>query len=322
MTSTASPPTTPARTRRRVAIAVALLLALGAGYVERDALRQVLGEPQDVPLAPQSLSLSPKRPWSASTPGAAASGAEPVLPGQPSGDASPSASTTLAAPAAPEDTAPPSATAASVPSPPAVLTARVEAMPIAAQVGAPTAIAPSASVAPDLVPPSLDDRFAKPQAAASAPRFAPTGPLVFTPPQLSLPDSGSGAPGVAGSTPRGPGGLPSGPAVQPTMTPQPSSEFQGTWSGTYEGVDQGTLTVRINAKGVVEGSGLSTQFNVRFPLFGAVRGDGDLHVGRPAVGLAAFGVRFTGALVEGSGQGAWTSGAPLNASGTWQMRRD
>lgn len=310
---------------------VLLLLALGTGYVERDSLRQVFGEPQDEPLAPQSLSLSPKLPQSVSVPGTAAPGAEPVLPGQLNGDASPATSAAPAVPAAPaapvahEDTAAPTASTAptaSAPRPPAVLPTPVEAAPVAAPAGTPLAIAPSAPATPDLAQPKLDDRFAKPQAAASAPRFATTGPLVFTPPRLSLPDLGTGAPGVPGSTQRGLGRLPTGPAAQPESAPQPASEFQGTWSGTYEGADQGTFTVRINAKGVVEGSGLSTQFNVRFPLFGAVRGDGDLHVGRPAIGLAAFGVRFTGALVEGSGQGAWTSGAPLNASGTWQMRRD
>lgn len=84
-----------------------------------------------------------------------------------------------------------------------------------------------------------------------------------------------------------------------------NNPFEGTWSGTFTGNDNGTWTVYVNDNGTVSGSGRSTVANSTFTISGRINNAGNL--------LATFGTSsldgtFNGTMSGTQANGTWSNG--------------
>ena len=97
-----------------------------------------------------------------------------------------------------------------------------------------------------------------------------------------------------------------------------NSEFQGEWSGTFSGDDNGTWTAGINPNGDVSGTAYSTTFADNYSLEGSVSSSGQFQA---TFGTSSVGGEFTGQLNGNSGSGTWVNtGAMMN--GSWSGSKD
>ena len=97
-----------------------------------------------------------------------------------------------------------------------------------------------------------------------------------------------------------------------------ASPFEGTWSGTYSGSDNGSWSFTVDSNGTVPGTVWGDQ---TLTLSGSVSDSGAISadIGIPGTDDAAS---FQGQMDEENGTvtGTWTS-APLNQSGTFSGTR-
>ena len=97
-----------------------------------------------------------------------------------------------------------------------------------------------------------------------------------------------------------------------------NSEFQGEWSGTFSGDDNGTWSAGINSNGDVSGTAYSTTFADNYSLEGSVSSSGQFQA---TFGTSSAGGEFTGQLNGNSGSGTWVNtGAMMN--GSWSGSKD
>jgi hypothetical protein len=97
-----------------------------------------------------------------------------------------------------------------------------------------------------------------------------------------------------------------------------SSQFEGEWSGTFSGGDNGTWTAAINSNGDVSGTAHSTTFSDTYDLEGYVSASGQFQA---TFGTSSVGGEFIGQLNGNSGSGTWVNtGAEL--SGTWSGNKN
>ena len=97
-----------------------------------------------------------------------------------------------------------------------------------------------------------------------------------------------------------------------------NSVFQGEWSGTFSGDDNGTWTASINSNGAVDGAAYSTTFSDNYSLEGSVSSSGQFQA---TFGTSSVGGVFTGLLNGNSAIGTWVNtGAMMN--GSWSGSKD
>ena len=97
-----------------------------------------------------------------------------------------------------------------------------------------------------------------------------------------------------------------------------NSEFQGEWSGTFSGDDNGTWTAGISSNGDVSGTAYSTTFADNYSLEGSVSSSGQFQA---TFGTSSVGGEFIGQLNGNSGSGTWVNtGAMMN--GSWSGSKD
>ena len=96
------------------------------------------------------------------------------------------------------------------------------------------------------------------------------------------------------------------------------SDYQGNWSGTFSGDDNGTWTATINSVGEVNGIALSTTFSDTYTLEGSVSASGQFQA---TFGTSSAGGLFTGQLNATSGSGTWVNEAAM-MSGSWSGAKD
>ena len=94
----------------------------------------------------------------------------------------------------------------------------------------------------------------------------------------------------------------------------PTSEFQGIWTGTYSGeADSGTWTANIDSNGEVTGNTNSSVFNVSLQLNGNISSNGAFTA---TAGSASNGAEFNGQMTGTNGSGTWTN-TNAGFSGNW-----
>lgn len=94
--------------------------------------------------------------------------------------------------------------------------------------------------------------------------------------------------------------------------------FNGLWSGTYDGEDEGTWSVIIDEDGNVSGNAFSTILSQSQQVSGTVNDDGDFTA---TVGNTSQGSTFSGQLNEdNTASGTWTNSA-FSTDGTWMGSR-
>ena len=92
-----------------------------------------------------------------------------------------------------------------------------------------------------------------------------------------------------------------------------SSQFEGDWSGTFDGGDSGTWTVTVDSNGSAVGNGYSNLLEESFSATGTFSSNGSVTL---TTGNASTGATFTGQANSISVDGVWNNeGAEL--SGTW-----
>lgn len=97
-----------------------------------------------------------------------------------------------------------------------------------------------------------------------------------------------------------------------------NSVFQGEWSGTFSGDDNGTWTASINSNGDVSGTSYSTIFNDNYSLEGSVSSSGQFQA---TIGTTSGGAVFTGQFNGNSGSGMWVNTGAM-MSGSWSGNKD
>ena len=99
--------------------------------------------------------------------------------------------------------------------------------------------------------------------------------------------------------------------------PPTSSQFHGTWSGTYGGTtgENGTWIVSINSNGIVTGTATSLVFSQTYMINGTVSSNGTFYA---TSGSSSSGATFNGTLINTVGTGTWINNiTPTTYSGTW-----
>ncbi|MBI3384459.1 MAG: carboxypeptidase regulatory-like domain-containing protein [Aquabacterium sp.] len=101
------------------------------------------------------------------------------------------------------------------------------------------------------------------------------------------------------------------------------ASYQGTYVGTYTGLDKGNFTVAIGSNGMIAGSGVSTQGNGSFGVSGQVSAAGavSLNAAQGQAGIATFSGTVNGET--GALTGTWTylPQTGLTGGGTYQGQR-
>lgn len=97
-----------------------------------------------------------------------------------------------------------------------------------------------------------------------------------------------------------------------------SSQFEGEWSGTFDGGDSGTWTATVDSDGFAVGNAYSSVFEESYSATGTFSSNGNVVL---AVGNASTGATFTGQANSSSVDGVWDNeGAEL--SGTWSGNKN
>ena len=97
--------------------------------------------------------------------------------------------------------------------------------------------------------------------------------------------------------------------------------WDGAYSGTYTGSEQGTFTFRIGTNGSITATANSPSVGT-FPLTGTVTASGNVSIGGSGIG-GGYTITYTGTLVgekpDITGSGTWTSTSGY--TGTWSGAR-
>ena len=97
-----------------------------------------------------------------------------------------------------------------------------------------------------------------------------------------------------------------------------NSVFQGEWSGTFSGDDNGTWTGTVDENGNIIGVAISTTFNDTYTASGTFSSDGNVSI---TVGSVDTGALFEGQATSNTVIGTWVnSGAMMN--GIWSGSKD
>ena len=97
-----------------------------------------------------------------------------------------------------------------------------------------------------------------------------------------------------------------------------NSVFQGEWSGTFSGDDNGTWTGTVDENGNLIGVAISTTFNVTYTASGTFSSDGNISI---TVGSVDTGALFEGQATSNTAIGTWVNtGAMMN--GSWSGSKD
>lgn len=97
-----------------------------------------------------------------------------------------------------------------------------------------------------------------------------------------------------------------------------NSVFQGEWSGTFSGDDNGTWTGTVDENGNIIGVAISTTFNDTYTASGTFSSDGNVSI---TVGSVDTGALFEGQATSNTVTGTWVnSGAMMN--GIWSGSKD
>lgn len=101
------------------------------------------------------------------------------------------------------------------------------------------------------------------------------------------------------------------------------ASYQGTYVGTYTGLDQGNFTVTIGATGGIWGSGASTKGNGAFDVMGQVSASGavSLNAASGNAGIATFSGTVNGKTGALSGTWTYAPETGLTGGGTYQGQR-
>ena len=97
-----------------------------------------------------------------------------------------------------------------------------------------------------------------------------------------------------------------------------SSQFEGEWSGTFDGGDMGTWTCTVNSDGSAVGNVYSNLLEESFSATGTFSSNGNVSL---ATGNASTGATFTGQANSSSVNGVWNNEA-AELSGTWSGNRN
>ncbi|KGM40577.1 hypothetical protein JY96_12435 [Aquabacterium sp. NJ1] len=101
------------------------------------------------------------------------------------------------------------------------------------------------------------------------------------------------------------------------------ASYQGTYVGTYTGLDKGNFTVAIGSNGMIAGSGVSTQGNGSFGVSGQVSAAGavSLNAAQGQAGIATFSGTVNGQTGALSGTWTYLPQTGLTGGGTYQGQR-
>lgn len=91
-------------------------------------------------------------------------------------------------------------------------------------------------------------------------------------------------------------------------------EFQGVWSGTYTGDDEGVWAVTVNSSGVATGTATSNFTSDTYTVSGNVDSEGGFLA---TIGSASTGTTFSGTMAtDETASGTWEN-TYTNKSGIW-----
>ena len=93
----------------------------------------------------------------------------------------------------------------------------------------------------------------------------------------------------------------------------PYEKFQGTWTGTFSGEDEGTWTANIDDTGKATGKIESNTMTFPFDLEGQISENGEINMEYTS-GTSAGGT-MTGTMTETSASGIWSG---FGLQGTWE----
>lgn len=97
------------------------------------------------------------------------------------------------------------------------------------------------------------------------------------------------------------------------------NNYQGNWSGTYSGTDQGNWNVTVSNDGKASGIAHSSVYNQNFDINGTVDNSGQLNA---VLGTSSSGGNFKGTLTNTSGNGTWLNNIGKPHSGSWSGNRN
>ena len=92
-----------------------------------------------------------------------------------------------------------------------------------------------------------------------------------------------------------------------------SSQFSGSWTGTYSGDDSGVWAATISSTGNINGSATNSLGDNQ-TLSGSVTTNGSFSA---TVGTGTLGSNFVGQFSGNSGSGTW-SNSSVGFTGTWE----
>lgn len=95
----------------------------------------------------------------------------------------------------------------------------------------------------------------------------------------------------------------------------PYEKFQGTWTGTFSGDDQGTWTVTIDETGTATGTLESNTMTFPFDLEGQISENGEVNAEYFIFGVLVG--TMTGIMNETTASGTWES-PEQEMEGTWE----
>jgi len=96
-------------------------------------------------------------------------------------------------------------------------------------------------------------------------------------------------------------------------TSSTSSQFSGSWTGTYSGDDSGVWAATISSTGDVNGNSTNANGDNQ-TLSGSVTNSGSFSA---TVGTGTLGSNFVGQFSGNSGSGTW-SNSSVGFTGTWE----
>ena len=94
--------------------------------------------------------------------------------------------------------------------------------------------------------------------------------------------------------------------------------FQGNWSGTFTGGDNGSWSITVSPDGSVMGQAFSNNAQAFLDVSGDVSISGEF---RATAGSAENGATFEGSFLETTSSGTWENAAE-QISGNWTGSRD
>jgi len=100
-----------------------------------------------------------------------------------------------------------------------------------------------------------------------------------------------------------------------TPVVNPYEKFQGTWTGTFSGDDQGTWIVTVDENGTATGALESNTMTFPFDLEGQISENGEVNAEYFIYGILVG--KMTGIMTETSASGTWES-PEQEMEGIWE----